>query len=202
MTTSTTSSIDIAVDSAVDSAVLDSIPAMNTPVVVPFSQANRARVSSLYRRSLKLARDWLVQRDSWRRESINIRQRFESNRQVQNPRLLNDIFDRTEKELLNYRHPDPYIGQYHYHVQEPWKNANLEDSPTRTWWIQIRAKHTARHGTRRGSLTRALALPTTQNPLYTYIHALLFYFSHRPWAPFSTGARASGGGTRRRRTCP
>ena len=174
---------------------------MNTPVVVPFSQANRARVSSLYRRSLKLARDWLVQRDSWRRESMNIRQRFESNRQVQNPRLLNDIFDRTEKELLNYRHPDPYIGQYHYQPHTGVRMLTHDDSPSRTWWIQIRAKHTARHGPRRGSLTRALALPSTQT-LYTYIHALLLNFSHRPWAPFSTGARVSGGGTRRRRTCP
>lgn len=83
---------------------------MNTPVVVPFSQANRSRVSSLYRRSLKLARDWLVQRESWRRESMNIRQRFEQNMAVQNPRLLGEIFDKTERELLNYKHPDPYIG--------------------------------------------------------------------------------------------
>ncbi|BFZ54461.1 hypothetical protein PYCC9005_001498 [Savitreella phatthalungensis] len=82
---------------------------MSTPIVAPFSQANRSRVASLYKRSLKLARDWLIHRDSWRRQAMLIRERFEQNRDVHDPRLLNDIFAKTEAELLKYKHPHPYI---------------------------------------------------------------------------------------------
>ncbi|EMR08454.1 hypothetical protein PNEG_03284 [Pneumocystis murina B123] len=69
----------------------------------------RSRALSLYRRSLKLSLDWCVRRDIWRLEALKIRSRFESNKNIHDPRLLLAIFDETEEILKKYRHPDPYI---------------------------------------------------------------------------------------------
>lgn len=77
--------------------------------IAPFTAANRAKVSSLYKRALKLSRDWTVQREDWRREALDIRQRFEANMTVRNPRLLEDLLRKTERELDLKKHPDPYI---------------------------------------------------------------------------------------------
>ena len=42
--------------------------------------------SSLYRRSLKLALDWTVERALWRGQALYIRSLFEANREITNPR--------------------------------------------------------------------------------------------------------------------
>jgi len=44
-------------------------------------------IRSLYRRSLKLALDWSVQRHLWRGQAVYIRSLFEKNRDVSDPRL-------------------------------------------------------------------------------------------------------------------
>ena len=46
----------------------------------------RSPCSSLYRRSLKLALDWTVDRGLWRGQALYIRSLFEANRQITNPR--------------------------------------------------------------------------------------------------------------------
>lgn len=78
-------------------------------VVAPFTAANRSRVASLYKRALRLSRDWMVQREDWRKEALDIRQRFEVNMNVRNPRLLEDLLTKADKELRIKKHPDPYI---------------------------------------------------------------------------------------------
>ncbi|BFZ60726.1 hypothetical protein YB2330_001776 [Saitoella coloradoensis] len=74
-----------------------------------FTAANRSRVASLYRRSLKLSLDWVVDHGHWRRYAMLIREDFEANKNVTDPRRLADIFAETEAKLKEYRHPDPYI---------------------------------------------------------------------------------------------
>lgn len=41
---------------------------------------------SLYRRSLKLALDWAVQRNLWRGQAVYIRSLFDANRNINDPR--------------------------------------------------------------------------------------------------------------------
>lgn len=82
---------------------------MSSTIVAPFTATNRSRVASLYKRALKLSRDWAVQRDTWRIEVMHIRKRFEENRHVTNPRLLENLLSKAQEELTEFKHPDPYI---------------------------------------------------------------------------------------------
>ena len=83
---------------------------------------------SLYRRSLKLALDWAVQRNLWRGQAVYIRSLFDANKNIRDPRQqrvqemlwyhkLNMtltfarkvLFTETEKLLQKWKHPDPYV---------------------------------------------------------------------------------------------
>ena len=57
-----------------------------------FSSAHRYYVKSLYKRMLKDALDWTIQRDIWRMKAMQIRAEFEANRCV-----AIDIFRRTKR---------------------------------------------------------------------------------------------------------
>ncbi|KAK9761038.1 hypothetical protein K7432_014373 [Basidiobolus ranarum] len=72
------------------------------------SPAHTARVAHLYKRALKLSLDWTIRRDLWRPQAMFIRERFEANRNVTNPKLVASLLDQTEKELEEFWHPDPY----------------------------------------------------------------------------------------------
>ncbi|KAG8900866.1 hypothetical protein FRB99_005725 [Tulasnella sp. 403] len=74
-----------------------------------FSSAHRLYVKSLYKRSLVNSLNWCIRRDVWRQRAIEIRAEFERNRDVKDPRALAEIFAKTEAELANTAHPDPYI---------------------------------------------------------------------------------------------
>ncbi|KAH7887336.1 NADH-ubiquinone oxidoreductase complex I [Phlebopus sp. FC_14] len=76
----------------------------------PFSSAHRLYVKSLYRRILKNELDWVVRRDIWRGRAMMIRAEFEQNRDIKDPRLLAEIFEKAEAELAKNLHPDPYIS--------------------------------------------------------------------------------------------
>ncbi|RMD40969.1 hypothetical protein DV735_g4174, partial [Chaetothyriales sp. CBS 134920] len=65
-------------------------------------------VRSLYRRSLRLALDWAVQRSLWRGQAVYIRSLFDANRNVNDPRRQRILFNETEKLLEKWKHPDPY----------------------------------------------------------------------------------------------
>ncbi|KAG5952625.1 hypothetical protein E4U53_000373 [Claviceps sorghi] len=92
--------------------------------------SSRQAALSLYRRSLKLALDWAVQRQLWRGQALYIRSLFEANRNVTDSRqqrvghtaagiwhvhltrkLTVDqaLLSETEKLLDTWKHPDPYI---------------------------------------------------------------------------------------------
>ncbi|KAK5942531.1 hypothetical protein PMZ80_005096 [Knufia obscura] len=70
--------------------------------------AHTKAVRSLYRRSLKLALDWAVQRNLWRGQAVYIRSLFDANRTVYDPRHQKLLFTETEKLLEKWKHPDPY----------------------------------------------------------------------------------------------
>jgi len=71
--------------------------------------SSRQAALSLYRRSLKLALDWSVQRHLWRGQALYIRSLFEKNRDVSDPRLQRALLKETEKLLEKWKHPDPYV---------------------------------------------------------------------------------------------
>ncbi|KAI9471910.1 MAG: hypothetical protein EXX96DRAFT_509693 [Benjaminiella poitrasii] len=72
------------------------------------SVAHRLQVQSLYKRSLKLSLDWYIQRDLWRQKALQIRARFDQNKNITNPKQLQALIQSTEKELQEWAHPDPY----------------------------------------------------------------------------------------------
>ncbi|KAF3923485.1 hypothetical protein ABW21_db0208423 [Orbilia brochopaga] len=66
-------------------------------------------VPSLYRRALKQSLNWTVRRDIWRPQALAIRQLFEANRDVREPKLLKALIAETEAQLDKWKHPDPYL---------------------------------------------------------------------------------------------
>ncbi|CAH7672701.1 hypothetical protein BY996DRAFT_4577763 [Phakopsora pachyrhizi] len=82
--------------------------ASSSSVVQPFSQAHRICVQRLYRRALKQSLDWIVFRDIWRQKAIEIRVKFERNRDVRDPRAVAKLLREAELEILKEEHPDPY----------------------------------------------------------------------------------------------
>ncbi|KAG6000731.1 hypothetical protein E4U21_005086 [Claviceps maximensis] len=71
--------------------------------------SSRRAALSLYRRSLKLALDWAVQRQLWRGQALYIRSLFEANRSITDSRQQKALLYETEKLLDTWKHPDPYI---------------------------------------------------------------------------------------------
>ncbi|RPB08571.1 putative NADH dehydrogenase [Morchella conica CCBAS932] len=71
--------------------------------------ASKSLVCSLYRKSLKTALSWADGRAMWRITALNLRDAFEANRHVTDPRQLRVLLQRTEEELEKWKHPDPYI---------------------------------------------------------------------------------------------
>ncbi|KAF6219310.1 hypothetical protein HO133_005135 [Letharia lupina] len=69
---------------------------------------SKQAVTSLYRRSLKLALDWAVHRYIWRGQAQYIRSLFDANRDVREPRQQRVLFQETEALLEKWKHPDPY----------------------------------------------------------------------------------------------
>lgn len=74
-----------------------------------FTSLNRIRVTRLYRRALKLQMSWTPRYDVFRSQAMEIRRRFDANKSVSDPRMLQKLIDDAERELYENRHPDPYI---------------------------------------------------------------------------------------------
>ncbi|KAL1664329.1 hypothetical protein GGF50DRAFT_88770 [Schizophyllum commune] len=74
-----------------------------------FSSAHRYYVKSLYKRMLKDALDWTIQRDIWRMKAMQIRAEFDANRHVTEPRQLSALLAKAEARLKAGQHPDPVI---------------------------------------------------------------------------------------------
>ncbi|OWB51922.1 hypothetical protein B5S33_g1907 [[Candida] boidinii] len=79
------------------------------PGPVPYSTANVKAVSSLYRRSLRAAHDWINRKDFYRSKAAEIRLKFEQNKNVEDPTQLKAILSKTEQLLQQFAHPDPIV---------------------------------------------------------------------------------------------
>ena len=85
---------------------------LNAAHIPAFTALNQIRVMRLYRRALKLQMSWTPRYDVFRSQAMEIRRRFDANKDVSDPRILQRLIDATEKELYDNRHPDPYIRKY------------------------------------------------------------------------------------------
>lgn len=69
------------------------------------------RVTRLYRASLRTARDWLIDYDIWILEARDIQTRFNANKHLSITEGKH-LVEKGMAELLEKRHPDPYIPIY------------------------------------------------------------------------------------------
>ncbi|KAK9240784.1 hypothetical protein V1525DRAFT_393902 [Lipomyces kononenkoae] len=74
--------------------------------VTPYSPQH---VASIYRRLLRLSLNWTVRRDIWRKQALEIRAKFDANKNITDAREIRDLIIEGERQLAINRHPDPYI---------------------------------------------------------------------------------------------
>ncbi|KAG0674156.1 hypothetical protein C6P40_002478 [Pichia californica] len=79
------------------------------PAPVPFSPQNIKLVSSLYRQSLRTAKNWININSYYREKAAEIRVRFDQYKNVSDPVELEKILENTKALLAKYQHPDPII---------------------------------------------------------------------------------------------
>ena len=67
-----------------------------------------ARLMLLYRSALRHSCSWMSSRAHWYEEARGIRHRFEQNRHVTDPAVMDKLLAEGEDELHNHLHPDIY----------------------------------------------------------------------------------------------
>ena len=65
-------------------------------------------VTRLYRKSLKHLLSWAIDRRLWRRQALELRDRFDANKDVDHSQALR-LLQEGEAEFERRKHPDPYI---------------------------------------------------------------------------------------------
>lgn len=98
--------------------------------ILPFTEANSKRVASLFRKALRTAFDSSLKFDLYRQETILIRQQFEANKHILDPKELEQVLSKARAKLAELEHPDPYIppsrpGGTKYHRNLPYPNEPL-----------------------------------------------------------------------------
>lgn len=73
-----------------------------------FGQEHRLLICGLYRRSLKVSLDWIVDRGDWRRFAMAVRQQFDEHAKETSPTKVQSLIQSTQLLLWRYRHPEPY----------------------------------------------------------------------------------------------
>lgn len=69
---------------------------------------NSREVCTLYRRCLRLAFDWISNRDANRKFVISVRRQFDLNRSEEDSHRIQELKDAVKYLLWEYRHPEPY----------------------------------------------------------------------------------------------
>jgi NADH dehydrogenase (ubiquinone) 1 beta subcomplex subunit 9 len=82
------------------------------------SPNHKLEVCSLYRKAVRLARDWYVAIDLWRSKAVEIRQQFDMNKNVTNPEHVQKLIQETKDLLEEYRHPSPYVCKLKKKIRE------------------------------------------------------------------------------------
>jgi NADH dehydrogenase (ubiquinone) 1 beta subcomplex subunit 9 len=65
------------------------------------AEQNKRIVSSLYRQSLRLSKSWINRRDLWRAKALEIRQEFDSNKNITDRRQVH-VSGRFVSQLKTY----------------------------------------------------------------------------------------------------
>eukprot|EP01108_Squamamoeba_japonica_P000269 TRINITY_DN1046_c0_g1_i2.p1 TRINITY_DN1046_c0_g1~~TRINITY_DN1046_c0_g1_i2.p1 ORF type:complete len:118 (+),score=2.49 TRINITY_DN1046_c0_g1_i2:100-453(+) len=73
-------------------------------------RSHALHVTSLYRQSLKLCRNWAVDRAVFRVEADKIARAFREHQNETNPHVIAALVAKTERILHERRHPDPYVA--------------------------------------------------------------------------------------------
>ena len=81
---------------------------MSSPIL-PFTEANSKRVTSLFRQALRTAYDHSMRWDVYRDATINISRQFEANKHISSQQELEAVINKTKAKLAEWKHPDPYI---------------------------------------------------------------------------------------------
>jgi NADH dehydrogenase (ubiquinone) 1 beta subcomplex subunit 9 len=71
-----------------------------------------SRLMLLYRGALRHSCSWMASRAHWYDEAREIRQRFESNRNITDPALIDKLLADGEAELRRKAHPDLYTAPF------------------------------------------------------------------------------------------
>ncbi|KAJ1656598.1 hypothetical protein IWQ61_003861 [Dispira simplex] len=66
-------------------------------------------ICSLYRQALRSSLSWIVERGMWRQAAVSIRLRIEENRNVTDPRAIQYLTNKFQKEIEFFTHPEPFI---------------------------------------------------------------------------------------------
>ena len=82
------------------------------------------RVTRLYRQSLKHLLSWCIDRQTWRKEALQLRDRFDANKDVLDRRLATKLLEEGEEEFHLKKHPNPYISAFLL-SPEPWCTTRL-----------------------------------------------------------------------------
>ncbi len=73
------------------------------------SLTHAQKVTRLYRRSLKHMLSWTINRASWREEALQLRARFDANKEINDVKKATQVLEAGEEEFQQNIHPDPYI---------------------------------------------------------------------------------------------
>lgn len=78
----------------------------------PKQLTHAQRVTRLYRRSLKDLLSWAIDRPLWREKALELRDRFDANKGIKDPRIALRVLEEGEAEYEKFKHPQPYIRTY------------------------------------------------------------------------------------------
>uniref|UniRef100_A0A6M2E3J4 NADH dehydrogenase [ubiquinone] 1 beta subcomplex subunit 9 n=1 Tax=Amblyomma tuberculatum TaxID=48802 RepID=A0A6M2E3J4_9ACAR len=69
--------------------------------------SHKFQVCSLYKRSLRALEAWILERDEYRINAVQLRQRFEMYRHIKDLRIAKELLSQGEEELFLKDHPIP-----------------------------------------------------------------------------------------------
>ena len=81
------------------------------PLALARQLTHQQQVTRLYRKSLKHLLSWAIDRELWREKALDLRERFDANKDVTDQKRLARIMADAEAEFKKYQHPAPYIGK-------------------------------------------------------------------------------------------
>ncbi|CAN7939266.1 unnamed protein product [Ixodes hexagonus] len=70
--------------------------------------SHKFQVCSLYKRALRNLEAWCVERDDYRIQAVELRERFENYRHIKDLRIAKDLLEKGEEELFEKAHPQLY----------------------------------------------------------------------------------------------